>query len=84
MASTLINTGLDLDPSLVLLTQNTQDYTRAKFRLILQVMTAAKQTMAGAWKSPKLCIVETKHRHAQTIIHSKTEATIQDKVPKYL
>lgn len=46
MASTLMSTMLDLDPCLALLNHNTLDYTRAPFCLILQVMIAAKQTIA--------------------------------------
>lgn len=78
MASTLLKIPLHPDPSLVLLNIVTLDCTRARFHLLLQLMTAAKKTIARAWKSSKLFVLEVKNRLTQAMIHGKTEATIQD------
>lgn len=84
MASTLFNMTFDPDPSLVLLNHNTLECTRAQFFLILQLMTAAKQTVTRAWKPTSLCAIETKHKVTQAMIHNKIKATIQDKKFKHL
>lgn len=71
MASTLVGTVLDPDPSLALLNQNTLDRTRAQFALCYNSWQQTKQTIACAWKSLTLCTIESKHRVIQTMIHSK-------------
>ena len=83
MASTLLHDTLLPDPSLALLNHINGDYTRAQVRLLLQLTTAAKQTIAKAWKTPKLHITEVKHRVTQAMIHSKTEAIVLDRVPRH-
>lgn len=76
MASTLVNHFLDPDLALTLLNHCAFNFTRALLKLLLQVMTASKQTIARAWKTPTLCTLETKNRVTQAMIISKIEATI--------
>lgn len=83
VVSTLLRDTLDPDPSLVLLNHVQGDYTRAQLRLLLQFTTAAKQTIARSWKTPKLTIAEVKNRVTQAMIHSKIEATILDRIPPH-
>lgn len=54
MASTLLWDTLDPNPSLALLNHVQGDYKRAQFRLLLKLTTASKQTIARAWKTPKI------------------------------
>lgn len=68
-------------PSLALLNHNTLDCTRACLHLL---MTAAKQTIAKAWKSPKWYFLEVKNRITQAMIHGQIETTIQDRIPQHL
>lgn len=84
MASTLLQIPINPAPSLALLNSFPQDYTRAQLRLLLQLTTAAKQTIARAWKTPTLHIAEVKNRVTQAMIHSKIDATILDKIPQHL
>lgn len=84
MASTLHQITLKPNPAVVLLNLIPQDYTRAQLRLLLQLFTAAKQTIAKAWKTPILSIAEMKNRITQAIVHSKIEAKILDKVPQHV
>lgn len=50
--STLVeDITLDLDPSIVLLNKKPLDPICPQFKLLLQVTTAVKQTIAKAWKT---------------------------------
>lgn len=80
MISTLFAVTISPDPSIALLNLKPANLTRNQFKLLLQVTTAAKQTIAKAWKSPNLAISETKHRINQAMIHAKTDAIAQDKI----
>lgn len=81
--STLFNCTLDPDPATAILNQKPLAVTSQQFKLLLQVTTAAKQTIAKAWKSPHLSIVETKNRITRAMIHAKVEAILVVKVKKY-
>ena len=49
-----------------------------QFRLFLQITTAAKQTIAKAWKTNTLMISKAKNRINQAMILSKSEAFPDD------
>lgn len=49
----------------------------------MKIITAAKQTIAEAWKTITLVTVEVKNRVTQMMIHEQLEATLQDKNSKY-
>lgn len=84
MASTLLKVPLDPNLFLVLLNHGTLDCARTRLCLLLQLMTAAKQTIAKAWKFPKLYVLEVKNRITQAMIHGTIKATIQDRIPQHL
>lgn len=84
IASTLFQHPIEPDPAIALLNLIPSDFTRSQTRLLLQLTTAAKQTIARAWKTPKLSLAEAKNRVTQAMIHSKIEATILDRIPQHL
>lgn len=71
------------DPTVALLNNKPQNLTHFQYKLQLYVTTAAKQSIAKAWKSSTLCIVLVKHRVTQAMIHAKTEAILLDKLSKF-
>lgn len=77
--STLFDTSLPPDPTVVLLNNKPLALTR-QFKLLLFITTAAKQTIAKVWKSPSLCTLTVKQRVTWAMIHAKIEAVILDKV----
>ena len=83
IASTLLQEKISPDPSLALLNHIQSDFTRAQVRLLLQLTTAAKQTIARAWKTPTIHIAEVKNRVTQAMIHSKIEARILDRMAQH-
>lgn len=83
MASTLHQVTLEPNPTIALLNLIPQDYTKAQRCLLLHLFTAAKQTIAKAWKTPALNTIEMQNRVTQAMIHSKIEAIILDKVPQH-
>lgn len=83
MATTLHQITLSPNPTIALLNLFPQDYTRSQLRLLLHLFTAAKQTIAKAWKTPTLNIVETKNRVTLAMIHDKIEAKILDKATQH-
>lgn len=50
---------------------------------MIQLITAAKQTVAKAWKSPTLVLAETIHRMNNTMSHAKMVAIDQNQIPKF-
>lgn len=81
--STLFKDTLSPDPTVSLLNKKLSCLTSQQFKLLLQVTTVAKQVMAKAWKTRSLCILAVKTKITQSMIHSKVEANILDKVPKF-
>lgn len=58
-------------------------FTHRQIKLLLQITTAAKQTIAKAWKTPTLTLAETKHRINQAMIYVIIEAICLDRVPHW-
>lgn len=81
--STMFKVSLTPDPTVALLNSKPQTITHRQFKLLLFVTTAAKQTIANAWKLNTLCIMSVKQRVTQSMIHAKTEAILFDKISKF-
>ena len=81
--STLFKKTIKPDPSIALLNLKPTSISHTQFKLLLQITTAAKQTIAKAWKTPTLMISETKTRINQAMTHSKTEAITNDNIAKF-
>lgn len=70
------------DPSVALLNLKPANISHRQLKPLLQITTAAKQTIAKAWKSTALILAETQHR-IKAMIHAKMEAIRSDKVVKF-
>lgn len=81
--STMFETTLQPDPLVALLNNKPRNITQRQFKLLLYVTTAAKQSIAKAWKTNKLCDISVKQRVTQAMIHAKMEAIILDKLDKF-
>lgn len=79
----MFGTTIQQDPSVALLNNKPRNITQLQFKLLLNVTTAAKQTIAKAWKSDKLCEVTVKQRITQAMIHATMEAIILDQLDKF-
>ena len=71
------------DPFTALLNLKPDCLTHSQFKLSVQLLTAAKQMMAKAWKSPILVSAKTKHRMNATMSHAKMMAIERDQIPKF-
>lgn len=71
LASEVLELTLPPDPTHVLLNLRPESLTRKQFKLLTRLLTAAKQTMAKAWKALTLTVAETKHRLNHTLLCAK-------------
>lgn len=71
------------DPAVALLNLKPDTLTKSQFKLLMHLTTAAKQTIAKAWKSPCLVLPETIGRMNKTMIHSKMLAIETNKIRKF-
>lgn len=71
------------DTTMALLNLKPVYLTHIQFKLLIQQLTAARQTIAKAWKSPLLGVVETKNRMNNFMIHSKMAAIENNLIPKF-
>lgn len=71
------------EPEVALLDRNTFELSKRQFKLLMDVTTAAKQTLAKARKTPNLCLTKTGNRVSQVMIHGKIEVTLQDRISAY-
>lgn len=83
MITTFIGNTIVPDPAIALLNKKPPDVTYLQFKLLLQVTTAAKQTIAKAWKTPHLTILEIKNRVTRAMVHAKIEGVLLDRVKKF-
>lgn len=72
LASAMFESTIAPDPALALLNLGPDFLQQKQFKLI-QLLTAAKQTTAKAWKAPTLHLANTKHGLNQTL-HAKMSA----------
>lgn len=82
-ASKMFVVPVQPNPTTALLNLKPDCLTHAQFKLFLYLLTAAKQTLAKAWKTPSLAITETKQRMNNDMIHPKMEAIEHNQVPKF-
>lgn len=77
--------GLQLqpDPATALLNLKPGLLTLIQFKLFVQLLTVAKQTLAKAWRSPTLVVAETKNRMTNAMIHAKMVAIDNALLPKF-
>ena len=71
------------DPKLALLNLKPINLTHTHFKLLTQLFTAAKQTIAKAWKTPILSTTETKNRMNIAMTHAKMEALETDTIANF-
>lgn len=83
LAPRMFDLKLQLNPTTALLNLKPECLTHTQFKLFIQLLTAAKQMVAKAWKSPSLVIAETKHRMHNSMIYAKMVAIERDQIPKF-
>lgn len=83
LLSTFLGMTLPPDPVVALSNKRPFHITILQFKLLLYVTNTSKQTLVKTWKTPNLSFRKAKHRVTQCMIHSKTEATLQDWVPTH-
>lgn len=81
IASRMFELKLQPDPVIALLNLKPDCLTHNQFKLFTQLLTAAKQTIAKAWRSANLEIPETKHRLNTFMSHAKMLAIERDQIP---
>lgn len=84
MPSTLFSRSFSLEPMVALLNRNPFELSKRRFKLLLKITTATKQTLVKAWIRPKLCITEARNRVTQAMIHRMLEHTLQNRVHTYI
>ena len=73
-----------MDPFTALFNLKTDGLTYFQIKLLIPLLTAAKQTMvAKAWKTSVLGIAETKHRMNITMSHAKMIAIDGNQILKF-
>ncbi|XP_077339563.1 uncharacterized protein LOC143983591 [Lithobates pipiens] len=70
MLSKLINSPVSPDPAVLLLNKRPPDLTLAQLKHVLYITAMSKETFAKTLKTPKLCLLKTKHRITQALTHS--------------
>ena len=83
LANILTNKSISLDPKSALLNLKPDNLTHIQFKLIRQLFTAAKQTLAKAWKSPNLSVNEVLSRTNKAMTHAKMSAMDSDTITKF-
>lgn len=83
MASKALETNVIIDPATALLNLKPAELSHNQFRLLIQLTTAAKQTIAKAWKTQTLVVAEAKHRMNKALIFGKMTAIETNKVMKF-
>lgn len=83
IASKLLNINLSLDPTMALLNLKPEFLSHTRFKLLIQLFMAAKQTLAKAWQSPTLVANETIHRMYNTMIQAKMLTIETDRITRY-
>lgn len=79
----LFSTSMASDSLIAFLNSCLLDLTSGRFKLLLQVTTAAKQTMVKAWKQSTHSIVKTRNKITQAMVHAKVKHVLLDKVMKH-
>lgn len=83
MASIALATSITPDPALALLNLKSPELTRTQFQLLIHINTAAKQTIAKAWKTQTLVVADAKHRINRALFFAKMTAIEDNKIKQY-
>lgn len=83
MGSKALETTIPPYPATALLNLKPAELTHNQFRLLIQLTTAAKQTIAKAWKSQTLVVAEAKRRMNRALIFTKMTSIETDKIKKF-
>lgn len=83
MASKALEITIPPDPATALLNLKPTILTHTQFQLFIQLSTAAKQTIAKAWKSQNLILAEAKHRMNRALLYAKMTAIEENKINKF-
>lgn len=70
-------------PAMGLLNLKPAALTHTQFQLLIKLTTAAKQTIAKAWKSPNLIVAEVKHRMLKALLFAKMTDIENDNIGKF-
>ena len=68
---------------MALLNLRPDSHSHMQFKLLVQLFTAAKQTLAKSWKSPKLVLHEAIAKMNYTMTQAKMAAFELDMIPKF-
>lgn len=74
---------MTLDPATALINLKPGNITHTQFKLLVQLFTAAKQTLAMAQKSSNLVVKEALIKMNNTMTHVKMLAIEMDMIPKF-
>lgn len=80
MASKALEISILPDPAVALLNLKPIMLNRHKFQLLINLTTAAKQTIAKAWNLATLIVAEAKHRMHKTLIYAKMSVIEDDNI----
>lgn len=83
MASKALDISITPDPAIALLNLKPASLTRVQFKLLIHINTAAKQTIAKAWKNKNLIVAEVKHRMNKAPIFAKMTAIEDNNINKF-
>ena len=72
-----------MDPKLALLNLKPHNLLHMQFNLIKQLLTAAKQTIAKAWRSPNLLMSEVVNRMNTAMKYAKMSAIESDTIARF-
>lgn len=83
IASNLFDRIIPFDPAIALINLKPLNLTYVQFNLLVQLFTAAKQTLARAWKTSNLIINEVLIKMNNTMSHAKMIAIEKDTIQKF-
>lgn len=83
MASKALDFPITPDPAIALLNLQPASLTGTQFKLLILINTAAKQTIAKAWKNKNLIVAEVKHRMNKALIFAKMTAIEENNINKF-
>lgn len=83
IASKMLGISITPDPAMALINRKPEFLTHNQFKLLIQLFTAAKQTLAKAWRSPSLIVEEVVNRMNVTMTQAKMVAIDNDSFVKF-
>lgn len=83
MASKALDISITPDPAIALPNLKPASLTMVQFKILIHINTAAKQTIAKAWKNKNLIEAEVKHRMNKALIFAKMPAIEDNNINKF-